>query len=63
MMAPRITLILALGSDGSVWFSLLQSNSNSNIMGLFFRHLVAKLDRERPNWRMNTVIQLDNVSN
>ena len=31
-------------------------------MEIFFRQLVLKLDMERPNWREDTVITMDNAS-
>ena len=31
-------------------------------MSFYFHHLAAKLDRERPNWRDDTVITLDNAA-
>ena len=59
---PRISVIVGLDSTGAVYLSLTQANSNSKIMEIFFRQLTLKLDGERPNWRDNTVIILDNAS-
>ena len=58
-MAPRVTMILAVDSTGRLYFSLSQSNSNQGLFGLFMRQLVLKLDKERPNWRKNTLVTLD----
>jgi hypothetical protein len=58
-IAPRITVILGLDSRGNVYLALAQANSNSQMMELFFRSLAAKLDKERPNWRRDTVIVVD----
>jgi len=58
---PRISMITGLDSEGKIYLSLLQSNSNSKVMEIFFRQLVKKLDRERRNWRRDTVIILDNA--
>ena len=60
-VAPRISMIVGLDTTGAVYLSLLQANNNSNTMELFFKSLVRKLDRERPNWRKNTVILIDNA--
>ena len=60
-MRPRITMIMGIDSNGSVYLSLLQSNSNSQVMDIFFRALVKQLDKERPDWRDDTVIMLDNA--
>ena len=60
-VVPRISMIVGLDTTGAVYLSLLQANNNSNTMELFFKSLVRKLDRERANWRKNTVILLDNA--
>ena len=58
---PRITMVLGLASDGGAYVSLSQTNSNSQLMELFFHSLVRNLDAERPNWRKNMVLLLDNA--
>ena len=60
-MVPRISMIVGLDTDGKVYLSLLQSNSNAKVMDIFFRQLSLKLDKERANWRKDTIILLDNV--
>ena len=60
-MAPRITMFLALDTDGEVFLSLLQSNSNNRVMDIYLRKLVLKLDHEDVNWRDNTVLLIDNA--
>ena len=62
MIQPRISMILGMDTFGNVYFSLAQSNSNSSIMECFFRQLVLKLSKERPDWREVTIILLDNAS-
>ena len=59
MVTPRLALIAAIDSDGRIWYSLNQANTNSNIMLLFLTHLCAKLDEEIRGWRKNTVFLLD----
>ena len=44
-------MISALDSNGSVYLSLLQSNSNGKVMDIYFRQLALQLDKERPQWR------------
>ena len=56
---PRLSLIAALSSDGEVWFSLLHSMTDSEVMALFLAGLVRKLDGELLFWRENTVFLLD----
>ena len=55
-------MILGLDTQGSVYLSLLQANNNAQTMGLFFQRLTRKLDKERPSWRKDTVILLDNAA-
>ena len=51
MMLPRISMFLVLSTEGQVYLSLFQANSNSSVTALFLHHLVKKLDKERPYWR------------
>ena len=61
-LAPRITLIAALDTMGSIYITLTQANSNNKTMEIYFYHLVGKLDKERPGWRDDTVLLLDGAS-
>ena len=49
-VAPRISLISALDTDGNIWFSLTQVNTDSDVMTTFLRYLVRQLDLESPGW-------------
>ena len=60
-ISPRVSMVAGLDTCGRIYLSLLQSNSNSSVMQLFFKHLFRTLDMERPAWRKNTVILLDNA--
>ena len=60
-LQPRISLIVAMDSTGAVYLSMLQANSNSAVMELFFSHLIKLLDKKKKNWRQSTVILLDNA--
>ena len=59
---PRITLIAAIDSRGERYISLLQANSNSDIMRIYLEQLVSILDAENRHWRKDTVIFWDNAS-
>ena len=59
---PRISMITGLDSRGQVYMSLLQANSNAKVMEIFFQALTRQLDKERPKWRADTVVLLDNAS-
>ena len=60
-VSPRITLILALDSEGKIYASLLQANSDSDTMIIFLTELIKTLDFEDKNWRSNTVLMWDNA--
>lgn len=51
MVRPRITLIAAVDTLGAKYLSLLQSNSNSEVMALYLENLVEILNREDKSWR------------
>ena len=55
-------MITGLDSKGNIYFSLVQSNSNSKIIELFYTHLVKKLDNEKPNWTKNLIVLQDNAA-
>ena len=59
---PRISLILASDSLGNLWVSLTQVNTTSKMFTLYIKELVRLLDRERPDWRKNTVMTVDGAS-
>ena len=61
-MAPRVTMLTACDTLGNVYVSLTQSNSNESMFSIFIQQLVLKLDKERPNWRRNTIVTLDGAS-
>ena len=61
-MSPRISVILAIDSFGQSYLSLTQANSNSSMMEIFMQELVKKLDAQRPGWREDTILLLDNAS-
>ena len=44
LMVPRVSMIAAVDTDGEVFLSLVQSNSNTKVMEIFMRQLVLKLD-------------------
>jgi hypothetical protein len=61
-VSPRISMIAAICSTGSTFLSIIQANSNNEVMAVFFTYLVRKLDSQDPNWRDNSVVLLDNAS-
>ena len=61
-VTPRLALIAALDTDGNVYYSLGQCNTDSDMMMLYMRHLLRRLDEEAADWRDNTIFLMDNAS-
>ena len=47
---PRISVIVAIDTEGKLWFALTQANTDADVMVTFLRHFVRQLDRETPGW-------------
>ena len=62
LMVPRVSMIVAMDTEGEVFLSLTQSNTNSQVMEIFMRQLVLKLDGRDANLRSHSVIMMDNAS-
>ena len=58
-VSPRLSLIAAIDTDGRTWYTLTQANTYSDVMLLFFKHLIEWLDQETPMWREDAVFLLD----
>ena len=58
-VSPRITMIVAVDNYGAVYVSFMQSNCNQDTFSLYLMNLVVQLDKDRPSWRRNTIIQID----
>ena len=52
-------MLTAIDTEGRSYFALSQGNTNIATFRIFFRDLVRCLDRDIPNWRLTSVIQLD----
>ena len=55
-------MIVAMDTEGEVFLSLVQANSNAKIMEIFIRQLVLKLDARDTNWRNTSVWMMDNAT-
>ena len=58
---PRISVISALDSDGEIFYSLVQGNTNDKIMEIFIQKLVKRLDSIKKEWRKSMVWLFDNA--
>ena len=61
-LTPRVTMLTAVDTLGNAYIALAQSNSNEQLMSLFWKSLARKLDKERPGWRENTIWTLDGAA-
>ena len=61
-VAPRITMIAAIDTEGEVYFSMNQCNTDTPMMRLFISKLAMELDAIRPGWRNDTVLLLDGAT-
>ena len=55
-------MFVGLDSNGEIFLSLLQANTNSEIMKLYFSELIRTLDHLRPGWKKNHILLLDGAS-
>ena len=61
-VAPRISVIAALDTNGRIYCALTQATTTSDVMTTFLRYLKRQLDWETPGWEDSTTILLDNAS-
>ena len=61
-VAPRISMIMALDTDGIVYACLTQVNTDSKIMSLYLQELVKMLDKRDLQWRKTHVLLVDGAS-
>ena len=54
-------MIAAIDTEGSLYMSLTQFNTDSDAMLMFMSHLCTTLTSEDRNWRENTYWLLDNA--
>ena len=62
MLSPRISVIVAIDTEGNCYMSLCQINTDHNVMLMFLTRLAILLTSERPGWRSDTVVLLDGAS-
>ena len=61
-VTPRLSMIAAIDTDGQIWFTLSQANTDSNMMTLFIKSLVDILSEQDQGFKENTVFMFDNAS-
>ena len=60
-ISPRISVIAAIDTEGESYLSLSIANTDEDTFRLFIQKLSTKLTRERPNWKEDTVLLMDNA--
>ena len=51
-----------MDTEGDIYVSLTQVNTETSIMKMYLTHLSMQLDRDRPDWRDDTVFLLDGAN-
>jgi hypothetical protein len=59
---PKVNMIAALDTDGRLYMSLTQFNTDADVMLMFLSRLANQLSSEDKNWRDNTIWLFDNAS-
>ena len=59
---PRISVLVALDTEGRIWAALTQASTDADVMTMFLQHLVRRLDSETPGWQETSTILLDNAT-
>ena len=60
-VAPRISVMIAIDTDGDIFYALTQVNTDSTMKKLLLSSLCKQLDEDRPDWRETTVMIMDNA--
>ena len=59
---PRVNMIAAVDTDGHLYMSLTQFNTDTDVMLMFLSRLASVLSQEKNDWREDTYWLLDNAS-
>ena len=57
-----ISILLAVSSDGILFFQFMNGINDQTSVQLFLLDLATYLDKERPNWRQSHLLLMDNMS-
>ena len=56
---PRVSVLMGICTDGKMYCSLTQINTDQNVFCVFISKLASKLTNEDRNWRDNTLLLID----
>jgi hypothetical protein len=58
-VTPRLSMLMAIDTDGNLYCSLTQVNTDHRVFCLFLSKLVERLNAEDKDWRKNSIILID----
>ena len=61
-LSCKVNMIAALDTEGHLYLSLTQQNTDNSVMLMFFSRLANVLSQEDKDWREDTYWLLDNAS-
>ena len=61
-LSPKVNMIAAVDTDGNMYLSLTQQNTDTDVMLMFFSRLANVLSQENMEWRDETYWLLDNAA-
>ena len=61
-LSPKVNMIAAIDTDGRLYLSLTQFNTDGDVMLMFLSRLANVLSSEDKDWRENTYLLLDNAA-
>ena len=61
-LSPKVNMIAAIDTDGRLYLSLTQFNTDGDVMLMFLSRLANVLSSEDKDWRDNTYLLLDNAA-
>ena len=63
VMGHRVNMIAAISSQGHVWLSLTQCNTDENVMQMFLSHLAQAFTKQfGVSWRETIIVTMDGAS-
>ena len=61
-LSPKVNMIAAIDTEGHLYLSLTQQNTDTDVMLMFMSRLANVLSQERKDWRYDTYWLLDNAA-
>ena len=58
-VTPRLSMLMAIDTDGNLYAALTQVNTDHRVFCLFMTELVKKLTAENAKWRETTILLID----